>query len=101
VNRTYETPKLRDVCTNDKLMKKAHSAPEVWKPLQRRHGDLVRAPSLADLLAGLGKWHPLVGRGAFVYASNLSANYRLVVQFYLEEQPPRAHVLSIEDYHSK
>ena len=46
---------------------------------------------------GLGKWHPLAGRGDLVYAAHLGKNWRIIVQFDTEDK--NVLVVTIEDYH--
>lgn len=94
----YRDKKLRETCTSDNAMRKAHPEP-IPKNLRRRIKQLESARAIADVLDGLGKWHPLTARGVLVYASSLSANYRLVVQFSEAGPSCSAEVQSIEDYH--
>ncbi|KIQ05766.1 MULTISPECIES: hypothetical protein [Curtobacterium] len=94
----YSDKKLRQICTSDKAMRKAHPEP-IPKNLRNRIKQLESALVVADVLDGLGKWHPLTGRGVLVYGASLSANYRLVVQFSETGSSCTAEVQSIEDYH--
>lgn len=94
----YSDKKLDAVCTSDRAMRMAHPEP-IPKNLRKRIKQLESAFAIAEILDGLGKWHPLTGRGELVYAASLSANYRLVVQFFETKSSCSAEVLSIEDYH--
>lgn len=95
---TYATRNLASTCTVEREMRKAYPT-NMLKPLKLRLKEMESASSIRDLQAGLGKWHPLTGRGASVYAANLSANYRLIVRFEERGGALIANVLSIEDYH--
>lgn len=94
----YSDKKLREMCSSDRAMRKAHPEP-IPKNLRNRIKQLESALVIADVLEGLGKWHPLTGRGVLVYAASLSANYRLVVQFSETGSSSTVEVQSIEDYH--
>ncbi|MDB5243961.1 MAG: plasmid maintenance system killer protein [Spirosoma sp.] len=95
---TYDTKHLASTCTVDREMRKAYPA-NMLKPLKLRIKEMESASTIRDLQEGLGKWHPLTGRGAGVYAASLSANYRLIVQFDERDGAVTANVRSIEDYH--
>lgn len=95
----YDTSELEKVCTHTRAMRMKYPEP-IAKGLQRRIKQMESAATIRDLLDGLGKWHPLTGRGRLVYGANLSANWRVTVQFEEHDDGSAdATVTSIEDYH--
>ena len=80
-------------------MQKRHAQPEA-NGIKRRIKQLESAVSIDDLVQSTGKWHTLKNRGTSVYAGNLSANWRIVVQFRQTVGGlVEATVLEITDYH--
>jgi plasmid maintenance system killer protein len=95
----YDTSELEASCTIEKTMKKRYARP-IASALKRRIKQLESAVTIGDLLEGLGKWRPLTNKGVLVYAGNLSANWRIVVQFRTSDMDiVGAVVLEIIDYH--
>lgn len=95
----YDTSELEASCTIEKTMQKRYAQP-ISSALKRRIKQLESALTISDLLEGLGKWHALTNKGTLVYAGNLSANWRIVVQFgNSDEGLVEAVVLEIIDYH--
>lgn len=92
---------------DSKLEKQAADAKEAQKQLGRdlakglanRVKQMEAAESIADLLAGLGKWEPLVGDRKGTYSCRLTANWRLIVEFSDDEKT--ANLIKTEDYHKK
>ena len=94
---SYSSQKLMASCTQLKAMNKAFTSPEVRKALPRRIKELESATYRQDVLDGLGKWHPLTGRGELVYAAHLGKNWRIVAQF--DTRGDGVLVVAVEDYH--
>lgn len=95
----YDTSELEASCTIEKTMQKRYAQPIV-SALKRRIKQVESAVTISDLTEGLGKWHALTNKGTLVYAGNLSANWRIVVQFRnADEGHLVALVLEIIDYH--
>lgn len=100
--------KLGKACARDKTGRR-HFGEKRWRLLRRRLGELLAAPTLADL-RGVDRFHQLSADRSGEYAMSLDGPYRVVFQP-VEPVPRRAdggidetrvdrvEILEVVDYH--
>lgn len=97
----YASSKLEETCLVERAGNKSHGA-DVAKIIRKRIAQLRAAESVADLLQGLGKWHPLSGNYDNCWATHLTKNWRLIIRDASPETTASAvviEVVEIVDYH--
>lgn len=74
----YANNKLEKSLTKVREMQKTY--PTQWQSkLKQRIKELEIAENLEELQAGPGKWHPLKGNLAPMWAGSVSANHRILI----------------------
>ncbi|TAP25069.1 type II toxin-antitoxin system RelE/ParE family toxin [Glutamicibacter sp. M10] len=97
---SFKGNKLEKLCTDEIQMHKRR--PDLKKKLRLRFKALEASDTLANLVQRDpgGRWHPLQGERAGTWASELSGNWRLIIQPIPNEPNAReVTVLEITDYH--
>lgn len=99
--------KLGKVCSGDSTGRKKFGA-QRWKLLRRRLGEILSAPSLADL-RGVDRFHELSANRSGQYAMALDGPYRLLFEpadelgsadgHVDESAVHRVRILEVVDYH--
>jgi proteic killer suppression protein len=104
--------KLERTCSSDRLGQKSFGQAR-WRKLKVRLALLDAAPTLADLRAAPGHWHPLGADRAGQWSAALDGSYRLVFEPADEPLPTlpdggldpsrvtKVRIIEVVDYHGR